>query len=674
MNGTNYEDFNKLVEQFNRMGFDETASLGASGLMAQQRKAMEENTDAMNRLADNRDSLRRGSSPIVRPQSQDMDGDFESLADQLATRTFTVRVDNAIVTIVDPLFRRMGILAADNHLFQNDLHNEHMTAQGNIIRGLGRLSEGTETGLRSLYLSYREFMRFPVWNTLKTVAGFMTKSIGGILFGFKEQKSDTDRIVDAINKQTEFMRTGSIDNEDNFFVRMFRQGALGMAARGVGRAALSATTGISRNRAQERENNRASGQDDNGLVARLSTRLFANSIVQRGTKAGASGGLDVDEDLTIKEQIKSEVSAIKGFVETSSKYQQFQAASMARLLGISDLAFLQDSRFKASIIDHDQTQREFWERAADTLESMDGSGKAQVKWLKRLRDGQVMATIMRGASLALQGIRTILGGIATAVSTIAGAIAASKMFGRFRKGAPGADIPDIDGNRRRKPNMGKKGFFGRLIESGKAFFQRNGAKVAQGAKNALPHAKNVMRVGGPAIAAGLSYEAGKRFAPARSFHTPNPNDHQSASSTIIRENNDMVMPNDNFTKRVNNSNQKQSSGSILERLDDFFNRDLRAFFSSSGIKDTSDRASESIRAKADQTVPKLQEVSNRVMESSRKQIEEMTRQSEDTKQVLKSIDDSMKRLVKNTDKSNDETASSVANAFGNLSLNSVFGD
>jgi len=767
------DQFNSMTNLFEQQGVtDSAASLGAAGIMRQQLQAIQDNTEAVAGLTkQERDSNGRfvssGSSPIRPPQMQWQEDEYVPLVEQLKGTVFTVRVSNAFNEIVDPMYRRMQLISVDERLHTNKLHLESKRQRREMIRALEHLTSKGETSLRSLYLSFQDFMRFPVWNTLRFIGNSLRTTVSGILFGFKKRKSDTDRIVEAISKQTEFLRTGAIDNTNGFFVRMWRQGIMGMPVKAIGESLLEATTGISRSRAQNREDARARGeQGDSRWGARMSTLMYLRSLNLRGTNAGASGGLDQDPKVSLLTEIrdillgfKQDVSGMFGNVvdiggafasaiinsqvqQHTLLYQQSvlnhlsvigsntqllthqNAQSIGDMLSSSPLNVSMvnmaeitkgNERMKEVIVamaeensnwqkrSYDQQQktgstidREFvsLNDIGDTLKKSTEHEKDQVKWLKRLRDGQIWQTIMKGASIALNGIRTVLGTISNTLLGIAGTVAAILKLRRL--GGFGNSTPDIDPSTG-KPKPKGKNPKGGMIKRALDFLKKNATKAAPVVRKGVSMVRAVPGLGTMATVATGASLAGQMLAPdlaspeamkKRYVAPPDSNQYMS------RPADGLALPNDggqfvrdakaakeqyiasqntkDVTPRIGDSvdGLKESMKSLGDKLDSLYDQKFKKFFSSNSI-DTNNvkNAIKDISAKYDASYPQLDKVLSQVKDEMKSTYDSGAKKSED---LLKKVEEHLRKLVENDNKRG--TDSSPIVHFPSGTNHSIYGD
>lgn len=231
----------------------------------------------------------------------DMEGDFESfveaitagqdefafnLVERMKSTTFKVRIMNALSDLIEPLVTRLDLSKADAEQTSIVRHHEIGMYLDRILQSVNNLDTNTDEN-RGFYLAAKEFFRHP---ELYIGLALMNATVGalkfglGTLIGFKETKSDTDRIVDAINRQTEWHMTNAIEQRKGFFERLRTQGVLGMGIRGLGNLGLRAL-GVSRKKAQEQEDMRSEGTDfKRGFRGFFSDFFYGDEVTMRGRK------------------------------------------------------------------------------------------------------------------------------------------------------------------------------------------------------------------------------------------------------------------------------------------------------------------------------------------------------------------------------------------------------
>lgn len=218
------------------------------------------------------------------------DGVFDPIVDRLRSSTFRVRITNSLGDIVEPLYDRLRIIQGENEEIGFKYHHEDSLYYDKMLDALFNMESKNSSQNRGIYLATKEFMRHPMWNTLRlTLKGLweVTKFSTNVLFGFGKKKSDTDRIVDAIKEQTQWHMTKSITQQQGFLTRLLQQGIVGMPIRGLMNG-LAENFGIGRETAQRNEDARSTGEQVSGVKNFVSDFLYSDSI----TKKGRLGGLE----------------------------------------------------------------------------------------------------------------------------------------------------------------------------------------------------------------------------------------------------------------------------------------------------------------------------------------------------------------------------------------------
>lgn len=212
-----------------------------------------------------------------------------SLVEQLRNTTIKVKLLNAMADLIYPLSERINAVALEIDAKNNLRQHETSMYLDRLLKAVDGLN-GRQDANRGFYLAAKEFFRNPFLSIGRGIANLITASIKfgiGALFGFGDKKTDTDRIVDAINRQTEWHMTNQIDQSKGFFQRLKEQGVLGMSVRGVANAALR-TIGVDKTRAQTIEDQRSQGIEvqSNGFFDKLkdslSSRIYGDDITKKG--------------------------------------------------------------------------------------------------------------------------------------------------------------------------------------------------------------------------------------------------------------------------------------------------------------------------------------------------------------------------------------------------------
>lgn len=220
---------------------------------------------------------------------------IESMVEKLRATTFKVRMVNMMNDLIDPLSTRLKTVFVEIEDKAILRHHEVSMYLDKILKAVDAMN-GINNANRGYYLAAKEFFRHPMLSIGRGMLTVMTSAFKftfGALFGRKQQKSDTDRIVEAIEKQTEWHMTNQISQSKGFFDRLKSQGILGMGARGIGNIALR-SIGADKSRAQEIEDARGRGEDptrqSNSFLGRMvnsvqdsiSSSIYGDVIDQKG--------------------------------------------------------------------------------------------------------------------------------------------------------------------------------------------------------------------------------------------------------------------------------------------------------------------------------------------------------------------------------------------------------
>lgn len=221
-----------------------------------------------------------------------------------------VFVTNFLEDLTIPLNRVLVGMYEEDELRTTRQHNEVTSMLSNILRAN---LEGNESGessfLTGLKFQYDLFMRHPIWNSLVAIQRYLIspafKLIGGLLFGFSKKSSVEEKILKAIEKQTEFQMKGEVGGR-GIMDRFMDRGILGTAI-AAATSPLLKTLGVSRDNAQQREDARSRGDLVNSsLSGWLSDRLSKRDITTRGRNGNgdnSNSGFDFSSIVTELNQI-----------------------------------------------------------------------------------------------------------------------------------------------------------------------------------------------------------------------------------------------------------------------------------------------------------------------------------------------------------------------------------
>lgn len=261
---------------------------------------------------------------------------FDSLVDKLRVSTFRVRLTNALNDVVDPLYDRLRIIQGESDELEMRHHHEDALYYDKMLDALYNMESKNSSQNRGIYLATKEFMRHPMWNSLRlTLKGLweVTKFSSSVLFGFRKRKSDTDRIVDAIKEQTQWHMTKSITQQQGFFTRLLRQGVVGMPIRGIANV-LTEQLGVGRTVAQRNEDIRSRGGDVSGVGNAIADFLYKNTITKKGRL-----GIEQDDNsgcCDLMSSIVKDISLISDKILNSTRRNTIANESqLAYMLGYS---------------------------------------------------------------------------------------------------------------------------------------------------------------------------------------------------------------------------------------------------------------------------------------------------------------------------------------------------
>lgn len=475
--------YKDLEREFRGMDAEYREYLGLIGL----RHVVNDTADALERRGrpsrpvenDNFDSVGRFKNNMddsLNDYSGNQDTDLTentivSLVDRMRMMTFKFKIMNAMEEIITPLKAEMERISFEEQQLKLKHHTEDNLYQQAIVGAIESMSKNVEGSLiRNLVMEYQRFTRHPVWSSLRYLnAGLIQPVASGIktiLFGWKKEKSDTDRIVESINELTEFMMTGQIDRTESFMDKYIRKGLVqSMGER------LAGLAGFSKAGAQRHEDRLSMGQGRvidaikdayaKGGVSAISkedmqklqdswSAVFFKDIVKKGRLLPAGGN---DNNLFTPNPYQSEMLSLTRMVVHNT--EQIAKTNALLLLGAMESAVNIDEFFKdydrtmftvSELVTQQQTdslthvlqvsnnsfikahkeQMEMQEMLLDSSESVEKYTKDTAKRTRRGFSG-LMALI--GASL--------IGAIASLGGTLLGGLA--KIFPWIGKGGSGGN-------------------------------------------------------------------------------------------------------------------------------------------------------------------------------------------------------------------------------------------
>lgn len=283
---------------------DEKEYLQALGIFGARRALeMQSGDDRISeyrRMESLQNMLSRMEFPVVVEGIDDRTA--ERFASVMTSHVQRVRLTGVLGDLIHPFMDRLRGLQDESSEMHMRNHYESSLYASKMLSALQRMEAAGQTQERGIYLAIREFQMNPLLKTLnvsmRAIRGSLSLAFG-VAFGFKKRKSDTDRIVDAIKEQTEWMMEGQISQQQGIFTRLFRQGLIGFSARTFGALGAGAL-GIGRDRAQDAENRRSRGEETN-FGDSVSRFLFRNTITRRGRMNPFGGSIGFEEDAQFEE-------------------------------------------------------------------------------------------------------------------------------------------------------------------------------------------------------------------------------------------------------------------------------------------------------------------------------------------------------------------------------------
>lgn len=389
-----------------------------------------------------------------------------------------VRLTGAVRDIVNPLYDRLKILNEERGQVETQRYIEQTMYSSKMLESLNSINASNAGSSRGIYLAIREFKNAPILKSLRVaMAGLaaVTKFGFGLAFGFGKKKSDADRIVAAINRQTEWMMTNQINQSQGIFTRLLRDGILGVGIEKTARLAMR-TVGINFKRGQEAEDRMSRGESAGGILNAISHRLMKHQLTLKG-RLGSSGDANtvdgppdpipvyiVDMGLPASvHDVKSYegmlsfhrnlIDVITGQSLIEHHSSTFMSDLMGDMLNVTEMAYAKNVNQHVAVtsrigqlIEHEDKKAEFAELTAQKQEKLD---EKIVKWTKETRD-EVRAhrrqtfwmSMMRIGSSLLSGVFKLAGSVGSILSGLAGGkFLKGLLKGRLPGGGPGGRLP-----------------------------------------------------------------------------------------------------------------------------------------------------------------------------------------------------------------------------------------
>lgn len=198
------------------------------------------------------------------------------------------------------------IAVLNRHKFENDSREvvKRRSLELHFGNIMGALADKEKDSSGQLLVTLRRWYNDFAWNLSRATIGLMAGAVKtifstahSILFGKsgilgiiglgKDRKSETQRLIDAVEQQTEYFMTGKIDQTKGLVAQLRQHGLIGASVRGVGNIAMN-SLGLGRELHQANEVDRAKGVDnsDRGFWSRMNDRfskfVYSDSTVKYG--------------------------------------------------------------------------------------------------------------------------------------------------------------------------------------------------------------------------------------------------------------------------------------------------------------------------------------------------------------------------------------------------------
>lgn len=238
----------------------------------------------------------------------------DSAIELLRTTTYDVRIANSMRDLVDPMYERLSELHDEAQTLNILIATDQLRMLKKINLTLLDQGDVTDDWVGSMTTFYRRLVDHPgltamtllgkgIGKTFSTVAG-IGKSI---LFGKGDQRSNTEKIVQAIDKVREFMMTNAVDERKSLWERYKTGGLTGFALSGAKNLAGKAV-GASRGLAEQREDRRSRGRFvKNNISGKISDIFYSNRMVKKNKNPN-----DLAMSMLIKRQT-NDLTAWKDF-------------------------------------------------------------------------------------------------------------------------------------------------------------------------------------------------------------------------------------------------------------------------------------------------------------------------------------------------------------------------
>lgn len=323
-----------------------------------------------------------------------IDGDDELNANGISR----VEVTNFVADLILPVTHMLETLTEAQFMSDRDNTRSIVSMLGNILRSNIENHEKTNSSfLNGLKFQYDLFMRHPLWNTMVGIQRYLIspafKLVGGLLFGFNKKASVEEKILKAIEQQTEFMSTGEIGGR-GLMERIMNRGILGTVASAAAYPILN-SLGISKAEAQRREDSRARGENvESNLLGWLTDRYGRGDITQRGR--GGRGEIEEGryessvEKVTewFRNKLKKETTSTA--LATIDEVNRVQYDNPADEMELSNLNIMQIGMVDKLLIDNadlsfsEKIMRDFSQSFVDAITVVANAATGDVRSIREL--------------------------------------------------------------------------------------------------------------------------------------------------------------------------------------------------------------------------------------------------------------------------------------------------
>lgn len=212
-----------------------------------------------------------------------------------STHLQRVYVTNFLEDLIIPLMHGMEIFHDHEQANNRDNARDITGALYNILQAtINNTEESQTSAMNSIKFQYDLFMRHPVWNTLTSMNKYlispMFNAASSVLFGRNTKKSIDEKILKAIEKQTEFAMTGEVQGR-GFMDKLLDRGVVGTMGSLVAGVVLD-SVGISKSEAQRREDARSRGDKVGFSIGGWLTDQYGKGDI---TKRGRGGRGEIEE-------------------------------------------------------------------------------------------------------------------------------------------------------------------------------------------------------------------------------------------------------------------------------------------------------------------------------------------------------------------------------------------